>query len=32
VTVAGRAMVSPSKKELLEAMAKYAAHLLPGAG
>ena len=30
VTVAGRAMVNPSKGELLEAVAAYAPHLLAG--
>lgn len=29
VTVAGRAMVNPSKKELLAAVETYAPHLLP---
>ncbi len=31
VTVAGRAMVNPSKRELLEAVRAYAPHLLSGA-
>ncbi|MFD4879004.1 glutaredoxin domain-containing protein [Streptomyces sp. NPDC058420] len=31
VTVAGRAMVNPSKGELLEAVRAYAPHLLSGA-
>lgn len=32
VTVAGRAMVNPSKRELLDAVAAYAPHLLSGRG
>ncbi|MFI6467288.1 glutaredoxin domain-containing protein [Streptomyces sp. NPDC050528] len=32
VTVAGRAMVNPSKRELLEAVEAYAPHLLSGSG
>ncbi|WP_406124684.1 glutaredoxin domain-containing protein [Streptomyces sp. NBC_00989] len=32
VTVAGRAMVNPSKGEVLDAVAAYAPHLLSGAG
>ncbi|MFJ2776482.1 hypothetical protein [Kitasatospora sp. NPDC087315] len=31
VTVAGRAMVNPSKRQLTEAVEKYAPHLLPTA-
>ncbi|MEV7779675.1 hypothetical protein [Kitasatospora sp. NPDC088351] len=31
VTVAGRAMVNPSKRQLMEAVEKYAPHLLPKA-
>ncbi|GAA3577394.1 mycoredoxin [Nonomuraea rosea] len=30
VTVAGRAMVNPSKRQLFEAIETYAPHLLPG--
>lgn len=32
VTVAGRAMVNPSKKQLMEAVATYAPHLLSKTG
>lgn len=32
VTVAGRAMVNPSKRELLDAVEAYAPHLLSGRG
>ncbi|MES4901329.1 MULTISPECIES: glutaredoxin domain-containing protein [unclassified Streptomyces] len=32
VTVAGRAMVNPSKKQLMEAVATYAPHLLSKSG
>ncbi|MEC4019943.1 glutaredoxin domain-containing protein [Streptomyces sp. H27-D2] len=32
VTVAGKAMVNPSKRQVLEAVAMYAPHLLPKAG
>jgi mycoredoxin len=32
VTVAGKAMVNPSKRQLLEAVETYASHLLPGTG
>lgn len=32
VTVAGKAMVNPSKPQLLEAVKMYAPHLLPGPG
>jgi mycoredoxin len=32
VTVAGKAMVNPSKRQLLEAVEMYAPHLLPKAG
>ncbi|MFE7895992.1 glutaredoxin domain-containing protein [Streptomyces sp. NPDC057424] len=32
VTVAGRAMVNPSKRELLEAVEIHAPHLLPKSG
>lgn len=32
VTVAGRAMVNPSKKQLMKAVATHAPHLLPKTG